>query len=119
MVVAFLVLAIARTSSPSSPSTPTPAASSSAVAGVSASPTVGPSLTPAGSSPSPAAPSPIATSSPGASAAAGTTYKVKRRDTLGSIALKFGVTVKALRKANGLTKSSVIRPGQVLVIPVP
>jgi LysM repeat protein len=48
---------------------------------------------------------------------AANTYKVKRGDTLSSIALKFGVTLKALRKANGLAKDAVIRRGQVLVIP--
>jgi LysM repeat protein len=44
---------------------------------------------------------------------------VKRGDTLRSIALEFGVTVKALRKANALAKDAVIRRGQVLVIPSP
>lgn len=45
-----------------------------------------------------------------------TTYKVRRGDTLYDIARKFGVSVSALRRANGLT-SSRIYPGDVLRIP--
>jgi len=45
-----------------------------------------------------------------------TTYKVRRGDTLYDIARKFGVSVSALRQANGLT-SSRIYPGDVLRIP--
>jgi len=36
---------------------------------------------------------------------------------LSSIAIRFGVTVKAIKAANGLGGASLIRPGQVLVIP--
>ncbi len=45
-----------------------------------------------------------------------TTYKVRRGDTLYDIARKFGVSVSAIRRANGLT-SSRIYPGDVLRIP--
>ena len=45
-----------------------------------------------------------------------TTYTVKAGDTLSSIAIAHGVTVKQLRKANGLD-GNVIRAGQELVIP--
>ena len=39
-------------------------------------------------------------------------YKVKSGDTLGKIASKLGVTVKHLRKVNGIYKSHLIYPGQ-------
>jgi len=44
------------------------------------------------------------------------TYRVRSGDTLFRIALRYGVTVEAIRAANGLT-SNTIYPGQVLVIP--
>ena len=44
------------------------------------------------------------------------TYKVRRGDTLWSIARKHGVTVIELKRANGL-RSSTIKVGQSLVIP--
>ena len=44
------------------------------------------------------------------------TYRVRRGDTLYDIARKFGVSVAALRSANGL-RSSRIYPGDVLRIP--
>ena len=43
-------------------------------------------------------------------------YTVKQGDTLGGIAEKHGVTLKALKKANGL-KNNNITAGQVLQIP--
>lgn len=43
-------------------------------------------------------------------------YKVKAGDTLGSIAQKYGVTVSAIMKANGL-KSESVKAGDVLIIP--
>ncbi len=49
----------------------------------------------------------------------GQTYTVKQGDTLFDIALAFGVSVEALARANGITDATLIRPGQVLVIPVP
>lgn len=59
------------------------------------------------------------TSTPRPRAAATATpfkYKVKSGDTLGSIAQKYGVTVNALIKANGL-KSDSVHAGDVLIIP--
>lgn len=41
-------------------------------------------------------------------------YKVKKGDTLGGIGKKLGVSVKHLRKVNGLYKSNLIYPGQKL-----
>ncbi|MBQ9285023.1 MAG: peptidoglycan DD-metalloendopeptidase family protein [Bacteroidaceae bacterium] len=41
-------------------------------------------------------------------------HKVKKGETLSSIARKHGTTVDKLRRMNGLRKSSKIRPGQIL-----
>lgn len=46
-----------------------------------------------------------------------TSYKVRRGDSLWKIAKKFGVTVKALKRRNGMGRRSRLRPGQRLVIP--
>jgi peptidoglycan endopeptidase LytF len=43
-------------------------------------------------------------------------YTVRRGDTLGHLALKFGVSQSELKKANGL-KNSSLRSGQVLMVP--
>jgi len=45
------------------------------------------------------------------------TYTVQRGDTLFSIALRFGVTTRALQAANGITDPDWIYVGQVLTIP--
>jgi len=45
-------------------------------------------------------------------------YKVAKGDTLGRLALRYGVSQNELKKANGL-KSSNIRVGQVLKVPGP
>ena len=135
IVGAFLVLAIARTT-PSGAAIEPPASFAAAAAAsqapvvqapgsapASAPPSVAPSsgatpsATPATASPSPAVPSPSAR--PGASqtpAAPLARYTVKGGDTLSSIAIAHGVTVKRLRKVNGLD-GNMIRPGQELMIP--
>ncbi len=41
-------------------------------------------------------------------------YKVKKGDTLGGIGRKLGVSVRHLRKVNGLPKTNLIYPGQKL-----
>lgn len=53
-----------------------------------------------------AAPTPTPTSS----------YTIKSGDTISAIAARFGVTTKALLAANGLTASSIIYPGQTIII---
>ncbi len=46
-------------------------------------------------------------------------YIIQSGDTPLGIALKYGVTLEALRNRNGLDENSIIRAGQPLVIPVP
>ena len=46
-----------------------------------------------------------------------TSYTVVEGDTLGAIAVEHGITLRSLLAANGLTASSLIMPGQALVIP--
>ncbi len=65
----------------------------------------------------PASPSPpAATPTPVPTPTAAATYKVKRGDTLSSIAAVHGVTVRKLKRANDTT-SNVIHVGDVLIIP--
>lgn len=124
MGVAFLVLVIARTTGPGGDASPSSVPFSSPTTAV-----ISPSPSPSDDLPATAQPSlpatPEPSGKPGSSAtivptpapSSGTTYKVKSGDTLSAIAARFGVTVKALKSANGITGTNVIHPGQVLVIP--
>jgi LysM repeat protein len=47
------------------------------------------------------------------------TYVVQPGDTLSEIAARFDVTLAALMDANDITDATLIRPGRVLIIPVP
>ena len=47
----------------------------------------------------------------------GDSYTIETGDTLSRIARKHGIKLSALLQANGLSLSSVIRPGQTLTIP--
>ncbi len=47
----------------------------------------------------------------------GSGYVVKGGDTLADIAWRLGVSSSALRRANGISNSNVIYPGQVLSVP--
>jgi LysM repeat protein len=106
------------------PITPTPPAPT-ATAPATPSPTV-PTVTP---SPSPTVPVatpsptvPTATPSPTVLATPPSeviTYTVQAGDTLSEIAAEFGVTVDAIAEANDIEDPSLIRIGQVLVIPSP
>ncbi len=82
----------------------------------SATPTSKPSPTPPPSpSPSPtakASPTPVPSATP-----IPKTYKVKSGDTLSGIAAKFGTTVKALERLNGITDPSKLHVGQILKLP--
>jgi LysM repeat protein len=144
IVLAFLVLVIARVTPPSSggamPSAaggtavgsgvPTSVAPSGPAAG-GASPAASPSRSDAAPTTSPGAtasvapsPSPSPSRSPAATPrptptpvpADAVRYTVRPGDTLSAIASRFNTTVKKIRAANGLT-SNIIRVGQVLVIP--
>ncbi|WP_217184338.1 LysM peptidoglycan-binding domain-containing protein [Streptomyces sp. AC495_CC817] len=53
---------------------------------------------------------------PVAAALAATTHTVAAGDTVFAIAKKYGVTVDAVLSANGLTRASVIYPGQTLAV---
>ncbi|MFQ5778689.1 MAG: LysM peptidoglycan-binding domain-containing protein [Terriglobia bacterium] len=44
-------------------------------------------------------------------------YRVRRGDTLSHIAARYGSSANAIAQANSLSLRSIIRPGQVLVIP--
>ena len=58
-------------------------------------------------------PKPKPSKTPGASK----TYTVKPGDTLSSIAIRFGTTVKALQRLNGIKDPTLIKPGQVIKVP--
>jgi LysM repeat protein len=109
MVIAFAIVALARLSAGAAPvANPSPAASTVAVA---PSPTVPPT-------PSPTSSVAVPSASPGPSAAPSfrTTYKVKKGDTLLSIASRYKTTAAKIRQLNGMT-TSVLKIGQILKIP--
>ena len=56
---------------------------------------------------------------PPAERVAWTEHKVKRGETLSHIASEYGTSVDALRDTNGLKRSSLLRVGQIVVVPVP
>jgi LysM repeat protein len=136
MVLAFIVLVIARTQSPAaangavaSPSGGA-AAESTSPGPAGSQPAGSPSTAPSpGTSPGPTPePSPVATPAPTAKptakptpkpteAAASREYRVKSGDTLSSIAARFRVTVEALVTLNDIADPRYIRTGQVLRIP--
>jgi membrane-bound lytic murein transglycosylase D len=60
----------------------------------------------------------VVTNQPSEISTGSSTYTVLSGDTLYDIALRFGVTVTGLRRANGLTTSRIY-PGTVLNIPAP
>jgi LysM repeat protein len=123
MIVAFALLAITRlTGGDVGAASISPSSAASVAVVASPSPSV-PVTTPS-PPPSEVVPSPSvgasASSAPGVTptpaATFRTTYTVKSGDTLIGIASKFGTTVAAIRKLNGLT-SNTIHTGQKLKIP--
>lgn len=56
---------------------------------------------------------------PASERVAWTEHKVKRGETLSHIAGEYGTSVDALRDTNGLKRSSLLRVGQIIVVPVP
>jgi membrane-bound lytic murein transglycosylase D len=49
----------------------------------------------------------------------GARYQIRSGDTLGAIALRYGVTVEALQRANGIRSPKTLQIGTWLVIPAP
>jgi len=139
MVVAFVIVAIIRSTPPGEgPGASQGASGASGPGGSPAAaslPAVGPASAPATAVPSPA-PTSLATPSlsaspsgasatpaatPRATSSAGPTatgqYKVKAGDTLSGIAARFGTTVKVLKQLNNIDNVQLIRVGQVLIVP--
>jgi LysM repeat protein len=108
MVVAFAIVALTRLSAGSGIAASPSATASNAAA----SPFAIPSPTPV------ATPTPDASVSPSGSPGPSfrTTYKVKKGDTLNTIARQYGTTAAQIKTLNGLT-SSILKIGQVLKIP--
>ncbi len=74
--------------------------------------------TAAPSAPAPAAPAPAApAATPAPAAPASGSYTIKAGDTLSGIAARNGVKLADILSANRLTMTSIIYPGQKLVIP--
>ena len=65
----------------------------------------------------PAVKTPAATAAAPTTAATGAVYVVKRNDSLSGIAMKHGVKLSALLKANKMTVKSVIMPGSKMILP--
>ena len=125
MVVAFLVLVVARAAGPGASGSPSPdasggspaAASGAVVASPSSAATAPPSESPAPSPTPSASPSAGPSASPSPTLGDVQTYTVRSGDTLIGIAAKFGTTAAAITKANNISNPRVIHVGQVLIIP--
>jgi LysM repeat protein len=121
MVVALLVLVVARANPRAGPAaSPSPAASAavaSAPVAASAAATSTPvptlAVTPSFGAPT-FTPAPTRTAAPSASPR---TYTVRAGDTIAGIAARYHTTVKSIVAANNIVDPHTIHPGQVLVIP--
>jgi LysM repeat protein len=122
MVVALVVLVLARIQSPGTPgASPGPSLAAVAAATVSpvATPEPSPSDTAASPTPDGSGASPQATEGPSDATAEPKRYRVKSGDTLISIAARYDTTAKKIMAANGISDPRALKVGQVLVIPVP
>ena len=122
LALAFAAVLIARLAtsgggSGAAVATPTPAASAVAGADASQRAATPEPTTEASSAPSPTLVPTEEKPTPTPRAAAPTTYKVKKGDTLSVIAARYGTTVKALAKLNKIDDPSNIHVGQVLKLP--
>lgn len=73
---------------------------------------------PGAAAPTPApAPAPAAPPAMVPVAATGAAYTIRAGDTISAIAQRHGVTTAAVLSANGLSRASIIYPGQTLTIP--
>ncbi|HEX2849442.1 MAG TPA: M23 family metallopeptidase [Acidimicrobiales bacterium] len=59
----------------------------------------------------------VAVATPIAAVVGNTSYKVRAGDTLTSIASRFGTTISALARANGIADSDMVREGRTLKVP--
>jgi LysM repeat protein len=106
------------TDTPIPTSTPTPTATMPAPSSTpTVPPTVASAVTRVTNTPTPTSTSTPTSMTP--TSAPPVTYVVQPGDTLSEIAARFDVTVAALLEANDITDPALIRPGRVLIIPVP
>ena len=99
-----------------------PAASPASGASIAAAPPLGSTAAAGAPTPTPMLPPVPASDEQGTAASAGGSriHIVEGGDTLNKIAQRYGVTVEALREANGLgDRARVLRIGERLVIPAP
>lgn len=121
MALAFAAIVLAKLSSVGDPASasdasPDPNATAVTSSRPSTAATAAPTTVPDASVvPTAASSGSIASREP--SAQATRTYKVKSGDTLIGIARKFGMTLPALQKLNGITNPSSLKIGQTLKIP--
>jgi nucleoid-associated protein YgaU len=119
MVLAVVVVLIARLSTPTAPAiAPLPSATMSANPAPTATPRPTPtrSPSPAASGAEPSGSGAVPGSAASSERAFRTTYRVQAGDTLVGIAAEFGTTVAAIQQLNGLTGSD-LNIGQLLKIP--
>ena len=122
VAIAFAAIILARVTGGGAPAgadgaSPTPRASANASSLSSSGPPSGTALASAPVTSAPGVGTSAAPATPGPSTTGTRTYKVKAGDTLFGIAAKFGTTLKAIAKLNGITSPFIVKAGQVLQIP--